>query len=455
MRHRQSLVHGVARSSLRGIRGYASARDISGDFGGGRRPTRAGSGSAGPRRACRRLAPRLRSNRRTNWKKRPSFRRSRQIKSKYALLQLGLLLDAQGHLQDAERLRDSQQQLMENTRKVIEPALHALPAVAKLEDLGRRIAAVDDDYKETRNRVVAVAAAARNVQNVGDRLADLKRRQSDLETQLVRLRAKVASQTNAAVKAHNEALLAKADQLLADGRAQIAELEASSAAASARLSAVTSETDLAAARATAERIRTRLEPRFPPARRSRRSSLGLVRSLQRRSRCPATATSASTLPMAATSHWIWTNPIELLPGESIRTGRDSEVKLRLFDGSFIQLRENSNFTLRGVDRDDFLEEGAMHRLDRLLNHLMKDPPRRTHQRRLSRARHGLRADCRRRRKPRAPCSMAKSNSLRPTRPSSRWSSKPYSAPRCTHDGWTVETITPEDYERLWRRSIQT
>jgi hypothetical protein len=369
-----------------------------------------------------------------------------QTKSKYVLLQLELLLDAQGHQRDAERLRDSQRQLMENTRKVIEPALHALPAVAKLEDLGQRIATVDDDYKETRDRVVAVVAAARSVQDVGDRLADLKRRQSDLETQLARLKAKVASQKNAALKAHNEALLAKADQLLADGRTQIAELEASSAAASERLAAVTSETDLVAARATAERIRLAWNHASRQRDEAAEVLWGLC-DLSTTIRLSGHGNVSKHAPDGRDIPLDLKKPVELLPGESIRTGRDSEVKLRLFDGSFIQLRENSNFTLRGVDRNDFLEGGAIHRLNRLLNHLMKDPPRRTINAVLAErgTDYVLLAD-----ETQTTCAVLNGEvEFTPTDPAVKpLVVKALQRATLTHDGWTVETITPDDYERL-------
>jgi len=369
-----------------------------------------------------------------------------QTKFKYALLQYGLLLDAQGRQHDAERLRDSQRELMENTRKVIEPALHALPAVAKLEDLGRRIAAVDDDYQETRKRVVAITAAARSVEDVGDRLSDLKRRQSDLETQVGRLKTKVAAQTNAASRARNEGLLAKADQLLAAGRAQIDELEATSADASAQLAAATGENEIAAAKATAQRIYAA----WNHASRQRDEAADILWGLTDLSTTITMSGSGNVSKHTPDGQDIpldLKKPVELLPGESIRTGGHSEVKLRLFDGSFIQLRENSIYTLRGVDREDCLGGGAMHRLNRLLNHLLQDPPRRTPTAVFAErgTDYVLSAD-----ESQTTCTVLSGEvELTPTDPAA----KPLvvkSLQRATlkEGAWTVETITAEDYERL-------
>lgn len=369
-----------------------------------------------------------------------------QTKAKYVVLQYGLLLEAQSRQQDAQRLRDAQRKLMEDTKKAIEPALHALPAYVKLEDLGRQIAAVDDDYRETRNRVVAVVAAARGAQDVGDRLANLKQRQADLETQAGRLKIKVAAQTNAALKARNEGLLAKAAELLADGRAQIEELEKSSTAASERLREATGQNDIAVAKASAQRILAAWN-RASRLRDEAGDSLWGLRDL---STTVTASGSGSVSKHTADGRDIpldLNKPIEILPGESIRTGRNTCVKLRLIDGAVLELRENSTFTLSGVDRDDFLGGGALHRLNHLLKHMLDPPRRRTPDCVLAErgTDYVLFAD-----EAQTSCAVFSGEvELAPTDPTA----KPLvvkSLQRATlrKAGWTVETITPEDYERL-------
>ena len=378
--------------------------------------------------------------------KAPALSPIAQIKSKYALLNYGLLLEAQGRQQDAERLRDSQRELMDSTRKLIDPAIHALPAVAKLEDLGRQIAAVDADYKETRNRVVAAVGAARRVREVGDRTTDLRRRQADLEAQVSRLRAKVAAQKNPALKARNQALLAQADQLLAAGRAQIEELEKSSAAASARLAEATGENDLAAAEATAERIRNA----WNHASRLRDEAGELLwglRDLSTSVTVTGTGSVSKHTPDGRDIPMDLDKPVEILPGETIRTGRNSRVDLRLIDGSVVELRENSVFTLSTTDHEDTLGGGAMHRFNRLLNHLMKDPPRRVPNAVLAErgTDYVVTTD-----ETRTTCAVFSGEvEFTPIDPAI----KPLvvkSLQRATlkRDGWTVETITPDNYQRL-------
>jgi uncharacterized protein YoxC len=295
----------------------------------------------------------------------PELQRISAAKAKYTLDQYNLLLDAQARAEDAQRLRDAQERLMDGCAKEIDPIIHSLPAMAKLEDINRRIKQVDQQFAATRGRVTNVVQAAHDVQEIGDRVEPLKQRATALQAKIVQLQDMVNGQKDPGVKAHNQGLLDKAGSLLKDLQGQIAALDKASARANARLADATGVADEQQALAAAARIRAG----WNRASRQRDEALAMLSDL-RDIAATARLTSFGTVSRRTLDGQLIPvvsgQPVTIFPGESIVTGASSGVTVQFTDGSRLILSENSNFTSGDGRTDATLKGGLLHRIERLI-----------------------------------------------------------------------------------------
>lgn len=296
----------------------------------------------------------------------PELQKLSAAKAKYTLEQYNLLLDAQSRALDAERLRDAQKSLMDGSAKEIAPIIHSLPAIAKLEDINRRIEEVDQQFSATRCRVESIVQAAHDVLEISDRIEPLKQRAIALGLKIARLQDTVNGQKDPGVKARNQALLDKARSLLNDLQGQIYALEGASASANVRLLDVTHVADKQDALAAAARIRAG----WNRASRQRDEALAMLFEL-RDIATTATLTSFGSISRRTLDGQIVPvvsgKPITILPGESILTGANSGVTVRFPDGSFVVLGATANFTFGDGPTNSTLKTGLLHRIEHLLD----------------------------------------------------------------------------------------
>ena len=300
----------------------------------------------------------------------PELQKISAAKAKYTLAQYDLWLEAQSNAKDAQRLRDAQKSLQDGCVKEIEPVIHSLPAIAKLEDIDRRIKQVDQQFAGTRGRVENVVQAAHDVQDIGDRVEPLKQRATALAGRIVQLQEMVNGQKDPGVKAHNQGLLDKAGSLLKDLQGQIAALDRASASANARLADATGVKDRQEALAAAARIRAG----WNRASRQRDEAMATLSDL-RDVAVTATLTSFGSVSRRTLDGQLVPvvsgQTVTILPGESILTGENSGVTVRFPDGSSLVLGEGSNFTSGDGRTEATLKSGLLHRIEHLMDRARK------------------------------------------------------------------------------------
>jgi len=282
-----------------------------------------------------------------DFKRSPAFQELQQLKSGFLSFAENLAgrTSPEGKMPDG--LQKQAEELLNTYDQFLETKEAEAPSLKRLAELATDLAQMTAGFDQVGRAVAQRIALTRRAQRVEIDLGNLRKRQAQLEEQRGKLQGVLATQTDPEVVAHNQRILAKAGELLADAAKRIAQLEEQKAADGRAAADRTGIADQAQAlqeygrRAQGLRdrwIRTAARIRDAAA----RAEEPFYRSIQ-------TKVTEFSGPVEV-SHGDGTSAAPgaagaLRPGDTVKTGGGARATMRLPDGARLEMGQRSSFSL--------------------------------------------------------------------------------------------------------------